>query len=196
MSNIECDQNTRPRARSQSHSPQRPRLSAVSMRLRTVSWMRSASRARVACQWKAKPRISTTKPVVADSVTVSAVVERQSASASLRPWMTARRPTGFFSARTVAKAASPSAQRDFPGAGGGAEGGQRLRRPEHVEDAAAEQSAARSARRRRSCRRRRRSGCAGRRPPPRPAAPAPALRTCARSRVRASRDGRSSSAAR
>ena len=47
------------------------------MRLLTVSWMRSASRARVACQWKAKPRISTTKPVVADSVTVSAVVERQ-----------------------------------------------------------------------------------------------------------------------
>ena len=108
MSYIECDQNTRPRARSQSHSPQRPRLSAVSTRLRTVSWMMSASRARVACQWKAKPRISTTKPVVADSVTVSAVVERQSASASLRLWMTARRPTGFFSARTVAKAVSPS----------------------------------------------------------------------------------------
>ena len=82
MSNIECDQNTRPRAMSQSHSPQRPRLSAVSMRLRTVSWMRSASRARVACQWKAKPRISTTKPVVAESVTVSAVVDRQFASAS------------------------------------------------------------------------------------------------------------------
>ena len=109
MSYIECDQNTRPRARSQSHSPHRPRLSAVSTRLRTVSWIRSASRARVACQWKAKPRISTTKPVVADSVTVSAVVERQLASASLRSWMTARRPTGFFRARTVAKAASPSA---------------------------------------------------------------------------------------
>ncbi|MGC4095622.1 MAG: hypothetical protein QM706_00755 [Nitrospira sp.] len=37
ISNIECDQKMRPRARSQSHSPQRPRLSAVSMRLRTVS---------------------------------------------------------------------------------------------------------------------------------------------------------------
>ena len=35
--------------------------------------MGSASRARVACQWKAKPRISSTKPVVADSVTVSVV---------------------------------------------------------------------------------------------------------------------------
>jgi hypothetical protein len=46
--------------------------------------MTSASRARVACQWKAKPRISTTKPVVADSVTVSAVSDRQAASASAR----------------------------------------------------------------------------------------------------------------
>ena len=104
MSNIECDQNTRPRARSQSHSPQRPRLSAVSMRLRTVSWMTSASRARVACQWKAKPRISTTKPVVADSVTVSAVAERQVASASRRGCMTAMSPAGFCNARTVAMA--------------------------------------------------------------------------------------------
>ena len=31
--------------------------------------MRSPSRARVDCQWNAKPNISTTKPVVADSVT-------------------------------------------------------------------------------------------------------------------------------
>ena len=85
-------QNTRPRARSQSHNPQRPRLSAVSMRQRTVSWIRSASRARDACQWKAKPRMSTTKPVVADSVTVSVVVERQLTSASLRGWTTARKP--------------------------------------------------------------------------------------------------------
>ena len=43
--------------------------------------MTSASRARVDCQWNAKPRISTTKPVVVDSVTVSAVSERHSASA-------------------------------------------------------------------------------------------------------------------
>ena len=72
------------------------------MRLRTVSWIRSASRARVACQWKAKPRISTTKPVVAERVTVSAVVDRQFASASFVVSMTATRPSGFLSARTVA----------------------------------------------------------------------------------------------
>jgi len=108
MSNIERDQNTRPRARSQSHKPQRPRLSAVSMRLRTVSWIRSASRARVACQWKAKPRISTTKPVVADNVTVSAVIDRQLVSALLAVCTTATMPNGFFNARTVAKAAAPS----------------------------------------------------------------------------------------
>ena len=35
--NIECDQKIRPRARSQSQRPQRPRFNAVSMRLRTVS---------------------------------------------------------------------------------------------------------------------------------------------------------------
>ena len=34
---IEFDQKMRPRARSQSHRPQRPRFSAVSMRVRTVS---------------------------------------------------------------------------------------------------------------------------------------------------------------
>ena len=89
-------------------SPQRPRLSAVSTRLRTVSWMMSASRARVACQWKAKPRISTTKPVVADSVAVNAVVERQSASASLRGLDHGEETYRIFHARTVAKADSPS----------------------------------------------------------------------------------------
>ena len=74
------------------------------MRLRTVSWMTSASRARVACQWKAKPRMRTTKPVVADSVTVSAVAERHVASASRRGCMTAMSPAGFCNARTVAMA--------------------------------------------------------------------------------------------
>src|SRR2546429_604394 len=77
MGNIDCDQKIRPRDRSQSHRPQRPRLSAVSMRPRTASLMRSPSRARVDCQWKAKPRISTTKPVVADSVTDSAASDPQ-----------------------------------------------------------------------------------------------------------------------
>ena len=48
--NIDCDQNIRPRDRSQSHNPQRPRLSAVSIRPRTASLMRSPSRARVDCQ--------------------------------------------------------------------------------------------------------------------------------------------------
>ena len=78
--NIDCDQKILPRDRSQSHNPQRPRLSAVSMRPRTASLMRSPSRARVDCQWKAKPRISTTKPVVADSVTDSAASDCQSES--------------------------------------------------------------------------------------------------------------------
>ena len=80
MVNIDCDQKIRPRDRSQSHRPQRPRLSAVSMRPRTASLIRSPSRARVDCQWKAKPRISTTKPVVADSVTDSAESEPQTGS--------------------------------------------------------------------------------------------------------------------
>ena len=76
--NIDCDQKIRPRDRSQSHNPQRPRLSAVSMRPRTASLMRSPSRARVDCQWNAKPRISTTKPVVAESVTDSAASDPHS----------------------------------------------------------------------------------------------------------------------
>ena len=107
------------------------------MRQRTVSWIRSASRARVACQWKAKPRMSTTKPVVAESVTVSAVVERQFASAALRGCMTASMPIGLRRARTVANAVRAVGQHDFHGAGDGAERGQRLRRAEHVEDVAA-----------------------------------------------------------
>ena len=86
MVNIDCDQKMRPRDRSQSHNPQRPRLSAVSIRPRTASLIRSPSRARVDCQWKAKPRISTTKPVVADSVIDSAVSERQIEPVS--SWMT------------------------------------------------------------------------------------------------------------
>ena len=83
MVNIDCDQKMRPRDRSQSHKPQRPRLSAVSMRPRTASLMRSPSRARVDCQWNAKPRISTTKPVVAESVTDSAASDRHSESSVL-----------------------------------------------------------------------------------------------------------------
>src|ERR1700722_13897131 len=78
--NIDCDQKILPRDRSQSHNPQRPRLSAVSIRPRTASLIRSPSRARVDCQWNAKPRISTTKPVVAESVTESAASERHSES--------------------------------------------------------------------------------------------------------------------
>src|SRR6476661_7174201 len=79
--NIDCDQKILPRDRSQSHKPQRPRLSAVSIRPRTASLMRSPSRARVDCQWNAKPRISTTKPVVAESVTDRAASDRQRAVA-------------------------------------------------------------------------------------------------------------------
>src|SRR6516164_876727 len=70
--------------------------------------MTSASRARVACQWNANPRISTTKPVVAESVTVSAVSEREKFSAAARGWTTASCPSGAASARTVAKACVPS----------------------------------------------------------------------------------------
>jgi len=42
--NIDCDQKIL-RGESQSHNPQRPRLSAVSMRPRTASLIRSPSRA-------------------------------------------------------------------------------------------------------------------------------------------------------
>ncbi len=80
MVNIDCDQKILPRERSQSHKPQRPRLSAVSIRPRTASLIRSPSRARVDCQWKAKPRIRTTKPVVAESVTDRAASDCQSES--------------------------------------------------------------------------------------------------------------------
>src|SRR5262249_43797003 len=53
---------------------------------------------------KAKPRISTTKPVVADNVTVSVVSERQLESATSRDWITASWPKGALSMRTVASA--------------------------------------------------------------------------------------------
>ena len=107
--NIDCDQKMRPRDRSQSHNPQRPRLSAVSMRPRTVSLMRSPSRARVDCQWNAKPRIRTTNPVVADSVIDSAASDCQSAVAA--SWVTIRRPGSDLSGRIVASASPPSASR-------------------------------------------------------------------------------------
>ncbi len=108
------------------------------MRLRTVSWIRSASRARVACQWKAKPRMSTTKPVVADSVTVSAVVERQSASASVRRLQHGERAERIFQRAHRGEGGFAVGQRDLHGARGGAEGGQRLRGSEHVEDVPSE----------------------------------------------------------
>ena len=105
MVNIDCDQKMRPRDRSQSHSPQRPRFSAVSMRPRTASLMASPSRARVDCQWNAKPRISTTKPVVADSVIDSADSERQ--IASLFSWTMTSCPGSDLTMRWVASAWLP-----------------------------------------------------------------------------------------
>src|ERR1700758_4692590 len=69
----------------------------------------SASRARVACQWKAKPRIRTTNPVVAESVTVRAVSDAHAASASARPCMIASSPFDPCRLRTVPKAGLPSA---------------------------------------------------------------------------------------
>ena len=103
--NIDCDQKIRPRDRSQSHNPQRPRLSAVSIRPRTASLMRSPSRARVDCQWKAKPRISTTKPVVADSVTDSAASERH--SESIFSWMMMTWPGSDLTRCWIASAPLP-----------------------------------------------------------------------------------------
>ena len=105
MVNIDCDQKIRPRERSQSHRPQRPRLSAVSMRPRTASLIRSPSRARVDCQWKAKPRISTTKPVVADSVTDSAASDPQ--IGSFFSWITMTWPGSDLISRWVASAPPP-----------------------------------------------------------------------------------------
>src|ERR1700750_2667562 len=105
MGNIDCDQKIRPRDRSQSHRPQRPRLCAVSMRPRTASVMKEPSRARVDCQWKAKPRIRTTKPVVADSVTESAASEPQ--IGSFFSWMTMTWPGIDLITRCVAKAPLP-----------------------------------------------------------------------------------------
>ena len=52
--------------------------------------------------------MSTTKPVVADSVMVSAVLERQPASALVAVSTTATTPSGFRNDRTVAKADAPS----------------------------------------------------------------------------------------
>ena len=103
--NIDADQKILPRERSQSHKPQRPRLSAVSIRPRTASLMRSPSRARVDCQWKAKPRISTTKPVVAESVTDNAASEPH--SGSFFSWMTTTWPGSDFTSREIAMAPLP-----------------------------------------------------------------------------------------
>ena len=105
IENIDCDQKMRPRDRSQSHSPQRPRLSAVSIRPRTASLIRSPSRARVDCQWKAKPRISTTKLVVADSVTESAASEPQ--IGSFISWMTTTWPGSDLTSCEIASAPVP-----------------------------------------------------------------------------------------
>ncbi len=103
--NIDADQKILPRERSQSHKPQRPRLSAVSIRPRTASLIRSPSRARVDCQWNAKPRISTTKPVVADSVTDNAASEPH--SGSFFSWMTMTWPGSDLTSREIAIAPLP-----------------------------------------------------------------------------------------
>src|SRR5215207_3513281 len=103
--NIDADQKILPRERSQSHRPQRPRLSAVSIRPRTAALMRSPSRARVDCQWKAKPRISTTKPVVADSVTDNAASEPH--SGSFFSWIRMTWPGSDLTSREIAMAPLP-----------------------------------------------------------------------------------------
>ena len=131
--NIDCDQKIRPRDRSQSHRPQRPRLSAVSIRPRTASLMRSPSRARVDCQWKAKPRISTTKPVVADSVTDSAASEPQ--SGSFFSWMTMTWPGSDLTSARDRQRAAAVRQRHVGDDALLAGRGQQLRRADDVEDA-------------------------------------------------------------
>ena len=132
---MDCDQKMRPRARSQSHSPQRPlELSAVSTRRRTISWMTSASRARVDCQWNAKPRISTTKPVVVESVMVSAVSELHSVKAWVLGLTTATCPSGLLRLRTVAICGGAVRQQHFErGVGARPEGGERLIGAEHID---------------------------------------------------------------
>ena len=52
--------------------------------------------------------MSTTKPVVAERVTVSVVSERQEASAASRDCTTAICPNGGFSVRTLASTRLPS----------------------------------------------------------------------------------------
>ena len=75
------------------------------MRPRTASLMRSPSRARVDCQWNAKPNISTTKPVVADSVTDSAASDPH--SDSIFSWITITWPGSALTSRSVASALPP-----------------------------------------------------------------------------------------
>ena len=67
--------------------------------------MRSPSRARVDCQWKAKPRISTTKPVVADSVIDSAASDPH--SGSFFSWITMTWPGSDLTACDIAIARTP-----------------------------------------------------------------------------------------
>ena len=105
------------------------------MRPRTVSSMLSASRARVACQWNAKPRISTTKPVVADSVTVKAVSEQPGASASRRPCSTASSPS--VKVRTLANACRRR-QEGFPERPPRLRRWSKVERPEHVDEPASD----------------------------------------------------------
>ena len=100
--------------------------------------MTSASRARVACQWKAKPRISTTKPVVADSVTVSAVSDRQAASASARRCTTAIWPCAGAEPMHGREGRRAVGERDLQHAGRGPQSVQRLRWSENVGEAAAQ----------------------------------------------------------
>ena len=144
MSNIECDQKMRPRAMSQSHNPQRPRFKAVSMRPRTASKTMSASRARVDCQWKAKPRMRTTKPVVADRVTVNAVSDRQPARAWERRCSSASLAERRLEGANGGEGRGAVGQRRLENAGVGREGGERLRRSENVDQR-------RSGHRRRRC---------------------------------------------
>ena len=69
---------------------------------------------------------------------VRVVSERQDASAASRDCSTASCPNGALSMRTVASARLSSGKRDFHDAGAGAEGGERLRRTEQVDQAAAD----------------------------------------------------------
>ena len=101
---------------------------------RTVSWMRSATRARVACQRKGEAEDQHHRSRWLDRVIVSASGRRSPAGKRAR-----RAPPGEDTERIAQRphrghAGGAVRQRNLQRTGGGAERRQRLRGSEHVED--------------------------------------------------------------